>query len=161
MHPFLLKDEEVIYELKTETKMFIVTNSRFITQRTLARKKGQLLEEFCLKYIGHNSIEAKEGKDDRLIGAILTTIGIITFAFGYYYPEYYYTPYVIGALFFVSGIILLFSKVEPTSTLTIELIGIPKEYKYEIPGKTTKSISLWKHLRNKQLIIESPIDIPE
>ncbi len=44
MHPYLLEDEEVIYELKTETRMFIVTNSRLITQRTLARKKGQLLE---------------------------------------------------------------------------------------------------------------------
>lgn len=158
-YPFLLENEEIVYELKTKRGVFLVTNSRFITQKTLAREKGQFLEEFHLKYIAHSSIEAREGKDDRLIGAILAIMGVVIIGMGYFFPDYGYSPAVIGGLFLLSGILLFFSKVEPTGTLTIELIELQKEYKFEIDDLENKSIQLWKHIRTEQEITKTPLEV--
>jgi hypothetical protein len=160
-YPFLHENEEVVYELKTETGVFLVTNTRFITQKTLARGKGQFLEEFHLKYVAHSSIEASKGRDDRLIGAIIAIIGIMALVVGYYAPEYGYTPLVIGGLVFISGIVLFLSKVEPTGTITIELIELQKEFKFEIDAPENKSIQLWKHLRTVQKGTETPAEVPD
>jgi len=156
MYQFLSQNEEIKYELKTETGLYLVTDTRFIFTKELARKQGQIFDDYYLKYVAHAHVISKEGRDDRLIGAILAIIGVLAIALGYIFPEYGYSPYVIGFLLLVPELLLFFSHAKPISTLTIEIIGLQTKYTYEIDAPGPRVIELLSIIaEQRQTVIET------
>ena len=120
--PFLGENERIMTSLQSEDWGLYVTNWRLVFQR-MESKKSRTVFDYDYKYISHIKCESKSGEDLRSVGIFLTIIGFLLIVIGYNY--YGGTSFMfIGVLLLIGGIAALFSKTNPTTTLSIQLSGV-------------------------------------
>jgi hypothetical protein len=147
----LSENEEIKYELATETGSYIVTNTRFIVKKTQSSGRSQSHEEFILDHIAHAYLLSKKGEDYRLIGGILTVLGIVIIVASYYYTSVEYGGYIIGFLFLLGGILLIFSKTDPVCILTLDVSGLSTSYKFTIDTIGKKVLELLSSINESRI----------
>ena len=119
-YPFLTESENVLHALETKNANFVVTDRRLVIQ-----EKGDIQEDFDIKYIAHIYSEKKAND---MLAMIFCLIGIISVILGISSSSS--MIYIGFGIFMIIVGIFLFRLV--SHKLIINLSGVSKPFEYDV-----------------------------